>query len=171
VKQFTKPADATGPNDSSSVVQTTPPSSDTTSNGSTPPSGPVNPDPASDRTEKRTTPPPVTPPTNPPATQPGTNVPQLLTTWRTRLEALESETDAAAAGRVAREALRAIDPVSAGLSGIQLDDARYLQLLAHSVLENKDEICRVGLLVTQSRLLLQDQRDLAGLIRRNWECQ
>lgn len=175
VKQFANSATATT-GDTSRVEQappTTPAASDSNA-GSDPDPGPVNPGRPQNRTGNGAATPPVTPPTNPPNTQPAPNVTELLATWRTRLEALEvAETDAEieAAGRVAREALRALDPVAVGLTGIQLDDTRYLQLLAHKVLDNTGEICRLGALVSGSSLLPRDQRDLAALIRGSVECR
>jgi eukaryotic-like serine/threonine-protein kinase len=98
------------------------------------------------------------------------NASQVLADWRVRLEALAEETDVARAGRVAREALREIEPLTQGASGIQLEDGRYLMLLAHNALDSKDEVCRLGALVAQSRLLMQAQRDLAAFLRQNQGC-
>jgi eukaryotic-like serine/threonine-protein kinase len=137
--------------------------------GTTPLSQPVTPRPQDQRTDTR---PPTggnTPPATPTnATAP--NVSQVLADWRLRLEALSEETDEDRAGRVARQALREIEPLTQGASGIQLEDGRYLLLLAHNALNNKDEVCRLGTLVQQSRLLAQAQRDLAGFIRQNQGC-
>ena len=145
----------------SSGTQTTP--------GSTPLSAPLNPEKTPPRATPTTT--TTTPTTSPGTTAPaGPNVNQLLTDWRNRLEALENETDSTAAQRVARSSLREIEPLLSSLSGIQLDDARFLAMLAHNALGNKDDTCRMGRLVRDSRYLLQSRKDLANLVMQNMAC-
>src|SRR5690606_14292586 len=97
------------------------------------------------RTGKSSTSPTSTPETN---TAPaGPTVSQQLADWRQRLEATGTASTPAEVSRaqdVARTVLREMADVVPGLTGIQLDDARYLQLLANFSLENKDEVCRLG---------------------------
>ncbi len=134
-------------------------------------SAPLNPGANPPRTEPQTT------PSTTPATNPGTssapagpNVSRLLSDWKTRLENLADEQDVTRAQGVARNALREVQPMVPNLNGIQLDDARFVLLLAYYTLDDRDETCRVGRLVASSRNLLQAQRDLATGLLQSYQC-
>jgi len=171
---FIKPPTPTG--DPTQIGANTPPAA------VTPPSTTPAPDtqklsnpmpPANTPSNPVTTPPRTngsTTPTTNPGTTPTNTTAQTLASWRTRLEELANVTDVTAAQRVARQALREIDPMTGSLTGIQLDDARYLLMLANYTLENNDETCRLAGLVSQSRLLLPEQKTLAGQLRQASGC-
>jgi hypothetical protein len=129
-----------------------------------PPGEPTNTQP---RPEPRTVP-PNTPSTSSTPTTPSAAL--TIATWKTRVEALENESDSLRAAGVARQAIRELGAIEPSLVGLARDDARFVLLLANYQLGNTDEICRVGAQVTSSRLLQAEQTGLARTLRQASGC-
>lgn len=103
-----------------------------------------------------------------PTPEPGSGHPPVssagptIASWKARLEGIDMETDSVAGARVARNALREIEPLMSTLSGIQLDDATYVAMLSYYALGNDGEFCRAAQAVRTSRTLGPGQRALAA---------
>jgi len=135
-------------------------------------------------TNPGTSTPPVNPPVVPPRTNPGTtpsnpgtstppavNVAQVLTTWRTRLESIDMDADSSASVRLAQNSLREIEPMLPSLSGIQLDDATYVVMLAYHAVDDEPKACRASAAVKASRNLSGEQKTIADAVRAGRSCQ
>ncbi len=141
---------------------TTPPSPGTTPD-TVRMNAPVNPNPVPPRTVPVNTPGSTTPA--------GTNAGQLLATWQTRLEAIDMDSDSVSGARVARNALREIEPLLGTLSGIQLDDARYLAMLSYNALNDEESVCTTARQVKASRYLSTERKAVADLVTTGRGCQ
>lgn len=137
-----------------------------------PPGEPTNtqprPEPRPETRPNPTTVPPNTPSTSSTPTTPSAAL--TIATWKTRVEALENESDSLRAAGVARQAIRELGAIEPSLVGLARDDARFVLLLANYQLGNTDEICRVGAQVTSSRLLQAEQTGLARTLRQASGC-
>lgn len=133
-----------------------------TGGATTPMSQPVNPGTSTSRPEKQ-----VPAPTPAPAANAGATI----SSWKTRLEGIDMETDSISGARVARNALREIEPLLSTLSGIQLDDATYVAMLSYYALGNDPELCRTARVVRASRNLTPDQKGLAANLFSTVECR
>jgi hypothetical protein len=132
--------------DTGSAVATNPPAGDT---GATQTKAPVTPlsNPGT----------PTGTPTKVPASAPApvpsgpttpANAAATITRWRDAVEnASEADQE-----RIGRNALREVEPMLPTLSGIMLDDAHYVTLIASAAINDESGVCRFGRLVRSSRL-------------------
>jgi hypothetical protein len=121
----------------------------------TPMNQPVNPGTTSERIERQGTMPQGSAPTTSDA---GTTI----ATWKSRLEAIDMETDSTSGARVARNALRDLEPLMPTLGGRQLDDATYLTMLAYYAVGDDGSLCRSARAVRGSRFLGAEAKGLAS---------
>ncbi len=69
----------------------------------------------------------------------------------------------------ARGAIREVEPMLGTLSGLVLDDAHYVVLLAYRALDSNNEVCRYGKLVRASRLP-EERKQLAREMMTGYTC-
>ncbi len=130
----------------------------------TPMNQPVNPGTPTKRIERQGTMPPGSAPTTFDA---GTTI----ATWKSRLEAIDMETDSTSGALVARNALRDLEPLVPNLGGRQLDDATYLTMLAYYAVGDDGSLCRSARAVRGSRFLGAKAKGLASSLMDQAGCR
>lgn len=146
----------------SPTPETVTPPSITTGGGTTPMSQPMNPGTSTSRPEKQA----------PAPSQPEpVDAAPIISTWRPRVERIDMEIDSVGGARVARGALRELEPLMADLTGAQRDEALYVSMVAYYNLGNDQEFCRAARAVRASRFLSAADKSLAAdLIAANDRC-
>lgn len=130
----------------------------------TPMHQPVNPGTTTERPEQQGTMSPGSAPTTSTAST-------TIATWKSRLEAIDMETDSTSGARIARNALRELEPLVPTLGGSQLDDATYLTMLAYYAVGDDESLCRSARAVRGSRYLGAEAKGLASSLMDAAECR
>ncbi len=149
------------PPDAGTVTPPSIPTGGSTDPLSQPVKPPVNPGTSTNRPEKQ-----GPAPTVPAAAGPA----GVIAKWRTELEKMDEQTTDEDGARIGRNTLREVEPLLPSLSGIQLDDATYVTMLAYTALQDDASACRTARAVKNSRYLSAGQKTSADRILRLFVC-